>query len=234
MKKKDNFWAFIPARSGSKTIKNKNIIKFKGKPLMAHSIITAKKLKIFDKIIVSSDSKKYLNIAKKFGSNFLNLRSKKLSGDKTTDLEVFVYFLNDLKKRKISPPKYFIHLRPTTPIRKISIIKKGINYFLKHKKKYTAMRSVSVMSNPSYKTMRVKNKKLCSIINKDFDLDKLNKPKEFYETTYLPNGYIDIIKTANIKNKKLHGNKVLPYIINEFNSDIDSIEDLKYVDYRIK
>ena len=61
--KKNNFldevWAFIPARSGSKSIRNKNIIKLNGKPLIAHSIYHAKKLKLVKKIIFSSDSLKY-------------------------------------------------------------------------------------------------------------------------------------------------------------------------------
>ena len=57
---KNQFWAFIPARSGSKKIKNKNLIKLKGKPLIAHSIIAAKKNKYIKNIIFSSDSKKYI------------------------------------------------------------------------------------------------------------------------------------------------------------------------------
>ena len=233
MKKRDNFWVFIPARSGSKTIKNKNIMKIKGKPLIAYSIIIGKKLKT-SKIVVSSDSKKYLNIAKKFGANYLHLRSKKLSKDKTTDFVVFYDFLKNLKKSKITPPKYFIHLRPTTPVRKKSNLKRAINYFLKKAKKYSALRSVSLMSNPSFKTMRVLNGKLCSIVSNDFNLDKYNKPKEFFPKTYLPNGYIDIIKTSNIIKKKLHGNKVLPYITNDFNSDIDSMQDFNYVKNKIE
>lgn len=229
-KKKVVFWAFIPARSGSKTIKNKNIIDFKGKPMIAHSILSAKKLKV-KKIVVSSDSRKYLKIAKKYGSDFLHLRPKKYSRDKSTDLDVFFNFLNYLDKNKITPPNYFIHLRPTTPMRKIKTLKKGINLFLKNNTKFSSMRSVNTMSNPSQKTMKIKNKKLCSIMNNDFNLDKFNRPKELFEKTYLPNGYIDIVSVKNIKKKIFHGNKVLPFIINELNTDIDSNEDLKYVDY---
>lgn len=227
-----SFWAFIPARSGSKSIKNKNIIKLNGLPLIAHTIILAKKLMV-KKIIVSSDSKKYLKIAKKYGANFLHLREKKFSRDRSTDLEVFFNFLKFLKKENITPPSYFIHFRPTTPLRNISTVKKGINIFLKKKNKFSSLRSVSLMSNPSQKTMKIKNGKLCSIVNDDFNLDKLNRPKEFFEKTFLPNGYIDIVKTENIKKKILHGNKVMPFVINEFNSDIDTTEDLQYVKYRM-
>lgn len=233
LKNKDEFWVFIPARSGSKTIINKNIIEFKGKPLISHSIISGKKLKL-GKVIVSSDSKRYLNISKKFGADLLHLRPKKFSKDKSSDLDVFRNFLVYLKKKGIKPPSYFIHLRPTTPVRKLITLKKAIKFFIKNKSRITSMRSVSIMSNPSQKTMKIRNNKLCSIINNDFNLDKFNRPKEFFEKTYLPNGYIDIVSTKNIKLKILHGNKVLPYIINEFNSDIDSKDDLRYVDYIIK
>ncbi len=229
----DTFWVFIPARSGSKLIKNKNIIKFNGKPLMAHSIISGKSLKL-GKVVVSSDSKNYLKIASKFGADLLHLRPKQFSKDKTSDLEVFKNFLKYLKKIKMEPPKFFIHLRPTSPVRKLSTLRKAIELFIKNKKKITSMRSINVMSNPSQKTMKIRNNKLCSVINNDFNLDKFNKPKEFFEKTYIPNGYIDIVFTINIKKNIFHGNKVLPVIINELNSDIDSEDDLKYVKYRLK
>lgn len=234
MKNKKIFWVFIPARSGSKAIKDKNIKKLNNKPLLAHSILSAKKLINVERIIVSSDSKKYLNIAKKYGCKFLHLRSKKLSGDKTTDLDVFKGYIKDLIKINIKLPKFFIHLRPTTPLRNKKILNKGINLFIKNSKKISAMRSVSLMSNPSYKTMKISNGKLCSVINNDFNLDKYNRPKEFFPNTYLPNGYIDIIKTSNILRNKLHGKKVLPYIIEGFNSDIDNKHDYKYVKYKIE
>ena len=214
--KTDNFWVIIPARSGSKKIKNKNIIKFKGKPLLAHSIISGKKLKL-GKVVVSSDSKEYLKIAFKFGADLLHLRPKKFSKDKTSDLEVFKNFLAYVKKKKITPPRFFVHLRPTSPIRKLTTLRKAIQIFLKNKKKFTSMRSVSIMSNPSQKTMKIRNKKLCSVINNDFNLDKFNRPKEFFEKTYLPNGYIDMVSARSIKRNIFHGKKVLPFIIKELN-----------------
>ena len=58
----DEIWALIPARSGSKSIKNKNITNLNGKPLIAYSINHAKKTKYIKRIIFSSDSKKYIEI----------------------------------------------------------------------------------------------------------------------------------------------------------------------------
>ena len=81
------------------------------------------------------------------------------------------------------------------------------------------------MSNPSYKTFRIKSKKLCAISQVDYDLDKYNRPKEYFENTYLPNGYIDIFHVKNIFNGFLHGKKVLPFIVKDLNSDIDDWKD---------
>ena len=66
----------IPARGGSKRIKNKNIKNFFGKPLIYYSIKAAIKSNIFDKIIVSTDSKKIASIVKKYGAEVPFLRSK--------------------------------------------------------------------------------------------------------------------------------------------------------------
>ena len=89
------------------------------------------------------------------------------------------------------------------------------------------------MSNPSYKTFRIKDKKLCSIFNKDFSLDKFNVPKELFEKTYIPNGYVDIFRTKNIFKNYIHGNKVYPFIVSELNFDIDDLRDYKKVKKKI-
>ena len=89
------------------------------------------------------------------------------------------------------------------------------------------------MSNPSFKTFRIKNKKLCAINKIDYSLDKYNLPKEMFEKTYFPNGYIDIFKTKNILKNYMHGNKVYPFVVNEFNSDIDDLQDYKKVKFEI-
>ncbi len=119
-----------------------------------------------------------------------------------------------------------MHLRPTTPVRNDSILSNAIRLF-KKKSMYSSLRSVSLMSNPSFKTFRIKNKKLCSIVKNDYSLDKYNLPKELFERTYVPNGYIDIFKTKNILKNFIHGSKVYPFIINELNFDIDDLRDYK-------
>ena len=67
----------IPARSGSKRLKNKNIKSFNGKPIISYAIKIAKSSKLFSRIIVSTDCKKIKSIAEKYGAEVPFLRSKK-------------------------------------------------------------------------------------------------------------------------------------------------------------
>ena len=107
--------AIIPARSGSKRIPQKNIINFFGKPLISYSIIAAKKTKIFDKIIVSTDSDKIGSIAKKYGAEYLFKRPKKLSGDQIPTSSVVKHAINYLKKEN-QEPNFICCIYPTAPL----------------------------------------------------------------------------------------------------------------------
>ena len=92
--------AIIPARSGSKRVKRKNVKLFRGKPIIAWIIKELKKNSLIKNIAVSSDDKKILEISKKFGSNISILRKKKISGDKTPFQEVIKDIINKLNLKK--------------------------------------------------------------------------------------------------------------------------------------
>ena len=78
----------IPARSGSKRIKNKNIKLFDGKPIISYAIQLARSCGLFKRIIVSTDSYSISKIAKKYGAEVPFLRSKKLADDFASTFEV--------------------------------------------------------------------------------------------------------------------------------------------------
>ena len=102
----------IPARKGSKGIKNKNIVKFKGKPLIQHTFITAKKLqKEFD-VLVSTDSKIIRKLALKNKFNFIGLRPKSLSGDKVETKDVLKYETKKLEKLLKKSIEIFFYCNP--------------------------------------------------------------------------------------------------------------------------
>ena len=224
MKYLNEVWAMIPARSGSKGIKNKNIRLIRGKPLVAYSINSSKRSKLITKIVFSSDSTKYFNLAKKYGNIIFHKRPKKISKDSSTDIEFFVDFV---KKYDGVLPKYFVHLRPTTPFRDPKLLDKVILNFIKQSKKYSSLRSVSEISNLIFKSVFIKNNKLFSPIFNTFKLDIINDSRQSYRKCFFGNGYIDIIKTENLFKGFMHGNKVKPLILKNVPIDIDNLKDLK-------
>ena len=122
-------YSIIPARSGSKTIKNKNIYIVNNKPLLYYSIITSKKSKLIDRTFLLTDSKKYSKIGLKYGAEIPYLRSKGVSGDKTSDLKTILDFLKQLKRNKIILPDYIVHLRPKS-IKRIFLIDRQLQSFI--------------------------------------------------------------------------------------------------------
>ena len=87
----------ITARGGSKRIPRKNIKSFLGKPIIAYSIETALKSKLFDEVIVSTDDKEIAEIAKTFGATVPFYRSTENSDDFSGTAEVIIEVINVLK-----------------------------------------------------------------------------------------------------------------------------------------
>lgn len=125
----------IPARSGSKGIKNKNIITVCRRPLIAYTIKPVLKLKkegIINEVIVSTDGKKIADIAQKLGANVPFLRPKKISGDKVQSIEFVLHAIDHFEKKGIFYD-YVIILQPTAPLRQYKDIKEAIKIYLKNK-----------------------------------------------------------------------------------------------------
>ena len=88
----------IPARAGSKRIRGKNIKMFGGKPLVAHTILQARKVKFVDRIIVDTDSPAIATLAKKYGAEVPFLRPKRLAGEWVQVIDSTAHLLARLKK----------------------------------------------------------------------------------------------------------------------------------------
>ena len=120
--------AIIPARSGSKGLKDKNVIDICGKPLLAYSIEAALKSSLFEKVILSTDSEKYAQIGESFGAEIM-MRGEKLSDDKATTFMV----IEDILSRLESPCDYFVLLQPTSPLRNGAIFIAKTQQYLNQK-----------------------------------------------------------------------------------------------------
>ena len=121
--------AIIPARAGSKRITGKNIKSFCGKPIISYSIETAKKSKIFDKIIVSTDSKEIADISKYYGAEVPFLRPKSISDDFSTISDVMLHATKYLKNEYEETIQTVCCIFPTAPLLKVEDLLKGYNIF---------------------------------------------------------------------------------------------------------
>ena len=90
--------AIIPARGGSKRLKNKNILNLDGKPLICHTIEESIKSKLFDKIIISTDDDKIARIAKSYDIE-ISIRDKKLATDDARVVDVCIQEIKNQKKK---------------------------------------------------------------------------------------------------------------------------------------
>jgi CMP-N-acetylneuraminic acid synthetase len=225
-----NILCIIPARSGSKGLPNKNIINFKGRPLLAWSIYHAQQSKYNKqiKIIVSTDSKEYANIAKKWGAECPFLRPPEISGDLSTDFECIQHCVDWLERNEQYFTDFILHLRPTQPLRKIEDLDKCIELFIKKRNNYDSLRTVIPFKKSPYKMYRIKNDELTPLYKEINNMkEPYNMARQILPQCYLHNGYIDILNRNILKKGTISGDKIYAYVMNENDDiDIDYKEDL--------
>lgn len=217
--------AIIPARSGSKGLKDKNIKNLCGKPLLAYTIEAALNSNIFDEVIVSTDSNEYGKIAESFGATYFE-RSKELAEDSSPTYVVIEDILN-----KINSIEYFVLLQPTSPLRNEKHIKEACDKFELNYDKYDFLVSVKEAEH---------NEDLVKQIDEDNSLKNFNKDFSNYKRQgskyYEPNGAIFIGKPKQyLEHKHFFGDKAIAYYMNKKDSiDIDDEIDFKIAETLIK
>ena len=226
--------AIIPARSGSKGVKNKNIKLLGDKHLIAYSILVAKKIPEVKRVIVSTDSEEYAEISRNYGAEVPFLRPKEFAGDNSTDFDVFSHIIQWFNKKKNSIPQLFVHLRPTSPLRDPIVLNKAIKFFKKNINDSSSMRSAHLAPESPFKWFLKDKNSFFQPIKGDFSADILNQPRQSFEDVYVPNGYIDIIKSSTILNEnKLHGTKMLVFE-SPFCAEVDTEDDFKFLEYSLE
>ncbi|WP_415902802.1 acylneuraminate cytidylyltransferase family protein [Neptuniibacter sp. QD29_5] len=206
----------IPARSGSKRIKNKNIRKLAGKPLVSWTIEAAQATDIFDEIIVSTDSNDVADIARHYGINVPSLRPVELSGDYTTAAEVIAYHTANVSECNIC------YLQPTSPLRSVDDIVNSYNLLIKEQ--VGAVVSVSDFTVP-----------LNWIYDDSIDFGSFisgvgAKRSQDYDKKYVLNGAIYWVRNSLFKEFGTHllTENIIPYVMPQDRSvDIDEEIDFK-------
>ncbi len=219
----------IPARSGSKTVKDKNIKMLNGHPLIAYSIIAALVSEKIDRVIVTTNSTKYRDIALKYGAEVPFIRPDEFSLDISTDRDFLIHSMKWFEINEDKIPEYWVHLRPTTPLRLPENIDNAIDMILKFKNA-TSLRSVHKSPESPLKWFFKNGDFLEGIVSDE----KYNLPKESFEDVFIPNGYVDILKASYmLNNEKIHGDQILCYET-PYSVEVDSIEEFKYLEYICK
>lgn len=216
--------ALIPARSGSKSIPDKNILSLRGKPLLAWSVEHALQCPEINRIIVSTDSEHYASIAESFGAEVPFIRPAHLAGDASTDEDVFFHALTELGKDGYFPD-LVVHLRPTTPLRRPQDISAMIQ-LLQQNQDWDAVRSVVRAPETPYKMWRIENGELVPVAIVPGMKEPYNSPRQILPDVYLQNASIDVTRYHTIMTlRSMTGNRIGAYVMEEF-IDIDEAGDL--------
>lgn len=224
--------AIVPARAGSKGVTDKNIRVLAGKPLVAYSIMAARLARNIDRVIVSTDSERYADIAREYGAEVPFLRPRGISSDNSPDYEFIKHALDWLKENEGVQPKYLVHLRPTTPLREVHYIESAVDA-IRSQSDATALRSVHEMSESAYKMFEIERSYLKRVGDSSFNLDAANAPRQTFKKTYKANGYVDVIISEYVmKHPKIHGNHVLGYVT-PYVAEVDTEDDFRYLEYQV-
>jgi len=223
-----NIIAIIPARLGSKSIPDKNIKLLSGHPLIAYSIAAAVLSKKIDRVIVSTNSQEYADIAKQYGAEVPFIRPDEYSTDTATDKDFLSHAMAWFNENEKYTPEYWVHLRPTTPLRNIKVIDSAITEIVQDKKS-TSLRSGHKAPESPLKWF-VKDKKYFRglVGGEDYNL-----PKEVFEQVYIPDGYVDIVKASFVlSGKEVHGDMMIGFE-SPVCTEVDSIEEFDYIQYQM-
>lgn len=214
--------AIIPARSGSKGLKDKNIKELLGKPLIYYSIKAAIDSKAFDKIFVSTDSQKYADIAKECGADASFLRSERTSSDTASTWDAVREVLDEFDKRGEHYDQIMV-LQATSPLRTSEDINNAINLY--NEKKANAVVSVTETDHSPL---------WCNTLPEDGSMDNfenpatVNLPRQKLPKYYRYNGAVYLINRTELDQAQMFKKKCYAYIMPQDRSiDIDTELDFR-------
>ena len=209
----------IGARKGSTGLKNKNLKKFLGKPLILWTIKQAKMTNNVFKTIVNTDSKQIANLSSKNGIDIILKRPKKISNSKSSKFDAWKFAVKYLDDKKlITKDDIFVDLDCTCPLRSLQCINEMIDKFVfykKQKKNFDGIFTIATArKNPYFNLVEIKSNgylKLSKDLKKKI-VRRQDCPK-VYE--HIAGAYILKPKFI-IKKKHLMNGKIIGHVVNNF------------------
>jgi CMP-N-acetylneuraminic acid synthetase len=217
--------ALIPARSGSKSLPDKNVRDFAGKPLLANSVEQALAARSVDRVIVSTDSERYAAIAREYGAQTPFLRPAELATDDATDLVVFQHALAWLRDHEDWIPEILVHLRPTYPRRDPADIDRVVE-LLAGDPQLDSVRSIAPAAETPFKMWTRGSDGLLTPVA-DLGIEAYNQPRQSLPAAYLQNACIDAVRARVVLEQgSMTGRRILGYVMQD-NLDIDTLSDFE-------
>jgi CMP-N-acetylneuraminic acid synthetase len=217
--------AVVPARAGSRSIPDKNVVPFRGKPLLVHSIEHGLAARNVDRVIVSTDSPRYRALAEAAGAEAPFLRPAALAQDLSSDLEVFTHALEWLERNEGYRPEACVHLRPTCPVRRVSDVERAIDLLLADPSA-DSVRSVVKAPHTPYKMWRLDPSGALRPLLAGPVPEAWNQPRQALPEVYLQNAAVDVVRTRVVREgRSMTGGRIVPYVMSQL-GDVDEWSDL--------
>jgi CMP-N,N'-diacetyllegionaminic acid synthase len=222
--------ATICARGGSKGVPGKNIRHLCGKPLIVHTIETAQRCRLIDRIIVSTDSLQIAEIATNSGAEVPFIRPEELATDDAPKLPVIKHAIRFLETRQDYHPDIIVDLDPTSPLR----TEKDIEACIKIVRDEGADNVFSVIAahrNPYFNMVEVNNGRVQLVKQ----LASAAARRQDTPPVYDMNASIYVWeRDALINNDSLFLERTRIYEMPEWARDIDGETDFKFAEFLIK
>jgi N-acylneuraminate cytidylyltransferase len=216
--------AIIPARGGSKGLPGKNVRLLHGVPLIVHSIRSALSCAVVDRVVVSTDHARTAALALAAGAEVPFTRPVEISGDASTDFEVFEHAAIALGP---DLDDVIVQLRPTSPLRAEGLIERCI-HALRSDPNASSCRTVSSPPHPPFKMFYDTSPYLTPLFRRVGDVDEpYNAPRQSLPPVLEPNGCVDVLRVRTLREyRSMTGPSIAAVRMEHGNAvDIDSLED---------
>jgi pseudaminic acid cytidylyltransferase len=212
--------AIIPARGGSKRIPGKNIKNFAGKPIITYSIDTARKCRIFDRIIVSTDCDRVAEVSQRAGAEVPFVRPSELSDDHTPTAPVLEHALRWLESEGCRV-KYLCCIYPTAPFVRSEDLIKGYKLLIENN--VSSVFSVTKFEFTIFRGLKINDEGFIEMFWPEHELTRSQDLPQAYHDA----GQFYWLQTEKFMDtKKLFSERALPVIIPRYLAqDIDTLED---------
>jgi len=209
----------ILARGGSVRVPRKNIRELAGRPLIYYIIQTARMSRYINRVIVSTDDEEIAEVARRFGAEVPFYRPKELAKEDSPEFDAIEHALNWLRDNEGYVPDLVVKLFPTSPFLRPETVDRAIETMLANPDA-DSLRSVRPCKEHPFKMWVIEGNRLRSFVPPDRKpKDAHSLPYQVLPKVYIQNACIDVIRPANIWEKRsVTGDEILPFVMDELES----------------